>query len=772
MTDRIAEADAALRAGRLEEGVALIEALLTDEPRSAQQLYRNFTSLLYRKGMFEKGAHWCRAGLEVYPKDTELWNVLGVCLRRTGDPQAALQALNAGLKIQPKNEGLLQNKGNVLNDLKDGPGAVAIFSRLVRTSPTNAEMQRALGRGLWRTEEFDKAEMRFRLAARLKPDLIDAWLDLSALLAETKNAEAAVAVLDEALKANPSPRLMEAKAVAIRRGQKLRLAEAYLQEVLAAHPDEAWAHYQLGGVLSDIDRPRANIHLRRAVELKPDDLDYRMALVESLVRSRHGNEAAHLDDAYAELKAASAVGALKGPAQLKVASEVLSRVADFAGLDTICDFKETGRLWAEQGRHTALLSQLSRVKTPEDRDELIHQHRVWGEFVQERVKRYPLKRPAAPQADNGKIRIGIMSSDLRMHPVAYFSLPLFENIPRDRFEIYCYSFYQGQEDSLQKRITDLVDVFRWEQEISDFDAAQMICDDQLDMLIELGGSTHMNKLNVMAWKAAPLQASWLGYPHSSGLDTIDYLILDPYLVPPRRELLIEQPLLMPSSWIAMGELAFPERPMAAEPPVVANGHVTFGTANNPYKYSRAMVAEWAKVVAAVPGSRFMFVRPEGGTAAFRDNISAIFEAEGVSRERLRFEAVRGAHMPFYNEMDISLDTFPQTGGTTTCESLWMGVPVVTLVGQGLFERLSCSILGNAGLHDLCAGDLDGYQAAAVKLAGDVERLRKLRQTLRPTLKASRLGQTKAFAADFYRMLEAAVTSRRSTEQAAPAKALA
>ncbi|MCG9914908.1 MAG: tetratricopeptide repeat protein [Phenylobacterium sp.] len=765
MTDRIAEAEAALRAGRLEEAIALTEAHLTDEPGAPLRIYQNFTSLLYRRGKYEQGAQWCRAGLETYPRDTDLWNVLGVCLRRLGQFDEALEALNAGLKIRPKDEGLLQNKGNILNDLRDGPGAVAIFSRLVRNAPANADLQRALGRGHWRAEEFDKAEMRLRLATRLKPDLIDAWLDLSALVAEARSADEAVAILEDALKVQPIPRLMEAKAVAIRRGQKLRQAEAYLKEVLETYPDEAWAHYQLGGVISDFDRPRANIHLRRAVELNPEDLDYRMALVECLVRSRHGNEAAHLDDAYAELKAANAIGTLSGPAQLKVASEVLSRVADFAGLDEVCDFVETGRLWAEQGRHTALLSQLSRVKTPEDRDELIHQHRIWGEFVQERVKRYPLRRPTAPRPDNGKIRIGIMSSDLRMHPVAYFSLPLFENIPRDRFEVYCYSYYQGQEDSLQKKITDLVDVFRWNQEISDFDAAQMICDDQLDMLIELGGSTHMNKLNVMAWKAAPLQASWLGYPHSSGLDTIDHLILDPYLVPPRPELLVERPLLMPSSWIAMGELAFPERTMAAEPPVVTNGYVTFGTANNPYKYSRAMVAEWAKVTAAVPNSRFMFVRPEGGTAAFRDNISAIFEAEGVSRDRLRFEAVRGAHMPFYNEMDISLDTFPQTGGTTTCESLWMGVPVVTLVGQALFERLSCSILGNAGLHDLCTGDLEAFRNTAVQLAGDVERLRKLRRELRQTLKASRLGQTKLFAADFYKMLEAAVANHRRAAHA-------
>ncbi len=679
----------------------------------------------------------------------------------------AREALDAGLAVQPKNEALLQNKGNVLNDLRDGPGAVAIFTRLVKAHPTNAEFQRSLGRGHWRAGDLEKAEMRFRLASKLKPDLIDAWLDLSAVIADARGPEMAIGLLEEGIAQTGAPRLMEAKAVAIRRSNQLRRAEAYLAELLESQPETPWIHHQLGAVISDWDRERANRHLRQAIALKPDDVEYRMALIESLARSRYGDEAQHLDDAYAELKAVRQMATLTNGAHLKVASEVLSRVCDFDGLDEVCDFTETGRLWASQGRHTALLSQLSRVRDPEDRTELLSQHRTWGDGVQERTARYPLKRPASPRADNGKIRLGFMSSDLRNHPVAYFALPLFEHYPRDRFEIYCYSYYQGNEDVLQKRITDFVDVFRWKQDISDFDAAQMICDDQLDMLIELGGSTHMNKLNVMAWKPAPLQASWLGYPHSSGLSNIDYLIVDPYLAPPRPDLLIEDPLLMPGSWIAMGELAFPERPLIPEPPQAAKGHVTFGTANNPYKYSREMIRHWARVTAAVPGSHFMFVRPEGGTAAFRDHIAAIFEAEGVGRERLRFEAVRGAHMPFYNEMDVSLDTFPQTGGTTTCEALWMGVPVVSLVGPGLFERLSYSILSNAGLGDLCVGDLDAYLETAVKLAADVERLRTLRRELRPRLKASRLGQTKAFAGDFYRMIEAAVTSRQAQAAAEP-----
>lgn len=211
----------------------------------------------------------------------------------------------------------------------------------------------------------------------------------------------------------------------------------------------------------------------------------------------------------------------------------------------------------------------------------------------------------------------------------------------------------------------------------------------------------------------------------------------------------------------MGELAFPDRPIDPVIPETRNGFLTFGTANNPYKYSKAMVQAWARVTAAVPDSRFMFVRPEGGAPSFRKNMLAIFAAEGVSAERLRFEDVRGAHMPFYNDIDISLDTFPQTGGTTTCEALFMGVPVVTLVGDAVFERLSYSILCNAGLSDLCAFSQEDFLRVALTLAGDPERRQMLRTSLRGMLKQSPLGQTRQFALDFYAMIEWAVTAAKA-----------
>jgi protein O-GlcNAc transferase len=542
----------------------------------------------------------------------------------------------------------------------------------------------------------------------------------------------------------------------MRRSGQLRRAEAWLMELLPQFNDAAWLHYQLGGVISDYDRVRGNVHMRRAVELNPTKLDYLIALIESLERTRTGDESANIDEAYELTEKALVIGNFS-ESHLKVLNEVMIRVLAFDQLAQLGDFATLGRAWASTNKHTALLKHLSRVRTYEDRLELLEQHRIWGRVAEAAAAEHTLRRPKGPRRP-GKLRLGFMSSDLRGHPVAYFSQPLFEHLDRERFEVFVYSYFQGEKaDRMQEVIASQVSGFRWNQDISSQEAAQVIADDDLDMLIELGGSTHMNKLEVMAYKPARLQASWLGYPHSAGLSTIDYLVVDPHLMPDPPELLMEQPMMMPKSWIAMSPLSFPDsHVIQPQPPYARNGHITFGTANNPYKYGPEMLQAWARVVAAVPGSRFLFVRPEGNSRHFRRNVLAHFAGQGVAADRVIFEAVRGAHMPHYNRIDIALDPFPQTGGTTTCEAAWMGVPTVSLVGPALFERLSYSILVNAGLGDLCVQTVDDYVAKAVSLAADRARLADLRTGLRDQLKASPLGQTEQFAHDFYNMVAQAI----------------
>jgi predicted O-linked N-acetylglucosamine transferase (SPINDLY family) len=756
-TDRFAAAEAALQAGRFDEGVALIEAELNRDPAAPLHLYRNFATMLVRRKLYDQAADWTGKAVELHPRDVDLWNLRGVALRRLLRHGEALDALNKAGKLDPKNRSVLNNKGNVYNDMRNR-AAVDVFTKLVRLTPNDAEVQRSLGRAYWFAGEFDKAEMRFNLAVKLKPSLVDAWLDLIGIITETKSTEESLPALERAVAANPTDmRLVEARAVAIRRSGATREAEQFLLDLLNQHPNEAALHFQLGSNIADYDRPRANAAFEKAVELDPENIKYRVSLAESLGRSRHGNEADNLERAYTILVEILDRMPMTAP-NLKVAYELMLRVAAFEDMEKLGSFSEIGRTWAEAGRHTALFAHLARVKTLEDRRELVEQHLIWGRKVEAAVKRRPIEH-RGPRAPDGKIRVGFMSSDLRTHPVAYFALPLFQHYDRSRFEIYCYSYYQGEEDATQKAIAESVTAFRWVKDIDDRGAAQMIADDQLDMLIELGGSTHMNKLAVMGFKPAPLSASWVGYPHSAGLKEIDYLVLDPYMTPEKPGLLIEKPLELPKGWYALGERAFREEPRA-DPvaPVERNGYVTFGTANNPYKYGREVVGAWAQIVAGTPNSKFLFVRPEGGTPTFCANIRKIFAAEGVAPERVVFEAVRGRHLPYYNQMDISLDTFPQTGGTTTCESLWMGVPVVAKVGDAVFERLSYSVLMNVGLGDLVARSTQEYVELALKLGADHARIAELRRGMRERLKASPLADTKQFAADYFAMIEKAVTA--------------
>jgi len=758
MDQRLSAVDEALKAGRFGEAITQLIEVLTEAPGQPAQAYRVLLVQLYRAGRSEEGEIWSARAVQAHPREVELWNLRGVFLRQLKRYPEAIAAFDQGIKLSPKTPAVQVNRGNVLLDMNDGARAEAVFARLARGDPRNAEYQRQLGRALIKQGKFEPAMIRWRQAVALRKTYIDAWLDQMGALNERHRQPEAHQVLEKALAANPDePRLYEARAVLFRRAGELRKAEAFLTELLPKFPDAAWLQFQLGSTLTDYDRERANVHLRRAVELAPDQTDYLMSLVESLDRTRTGDEGANIEEAYQLLKRALAHFTPTLPAALKIATEVLIRVCAFDELAKLGSFKQVGRIWAESGRHTALLKQLARVRTDEDRLELVEQHRIWGRIQETTAAEHPIKRPP-PRPPGGKIRLGFMSSDLRRHPVAYFALPLFDHIDRERFELYAYSFYQGAEDPVQAHIREQVTGFRWHPDISARDAAQMIADDQLDMLIELGGTTHMNKLDVMAWRPAARQASWLGYPHSAGLSTIDFMVCDPYSKPARPELMIETPLVMPHTWLALGRMFSNEHPIKEGLPEERNGFITFGTANNPHKYSREVLRAWAGVVAKVPGSKFAFIRPEGGTAAFRENILAEFAAGGVGAERVVFHTIRGAHMPFYNEVDITLDPFPLTGGTTTTEALWMGVPVVSLVGPAFYERLSYSILSNAGVGDLCAPDLATYEQIAIGLAGDRERRRALRASLRTQIQQSPLGQGEAFARDFYEMIAQAVAA--------------
>ncbi|HEY1413348.1 MAG TPA: hypothetical protein VGF36_14475, partial [Rhodopila sp.] len=552
------------------------------------------------------------------------------------------------------------------------------------------------------------------------------------------------------------------KAQMLRLSGHARPAAALLRELLAQAPDNADIHLSLAdALLAEEQREAANEHYARAVALRPGDTNAEGKLCWSLLNSRYGSEAEHIAEAVAIARRIVARG-VPHPSSAHAVQSALLRVAD---LDTMAAFdalfpdrRVLLDYWVRRNVVGALHAQLGRVQTMQDRLTLIDCHQEWGDRYETKpIQLRTMRPPPGP-----RIRVGFVSSDLRHHPVSYFALPIFDHYDKEKFEFFAYSFNPGAPDAVQRRIAGKIAAFRRMPNLPEQDIARRIADDRLDILFELGGSTHLNRLEVMAHQPAPIQVSWLGYPHSSGLSRIGYILVDPYLKPPDPRLLLERPFEMPASWVSLGPLGFTDHPIVPDLPEQRTGRLTFGTMNNPYKYAPESIALWARVLHRVPNSRFLMVRPEAGVALFRDNMARAFARHGIAADRLDYVAVRGQHMAHYNDIDIALDTLPQTGGTTTCECLWMGVPTVSLVGPAFFERLSFSNLANAGLRDLAVDTPDAYVDTAVALAADTERRRALRLGLRATIRQSPLGDARQWVRDFealtLRTLQASATT--------------
>ncbi|WP_181318155.1 tetratricopeptide repeat protein [Pseudogemmobacter blasticus] len=681
-------------------------------------------------------------------KDVGTINLMGVLLKRAGRLAKAAEVLETGRKLRPQDQAVLHNLGNVHELLGDHAQSAACYEAELRIAPQSAELWRLLARQQVALGQIEAAIASLRRGMALAPG----DTQVSSLLALTLQRNGQVSEARDLIRRlrlaapdDPEYAVMEARLSA-RMGEAVQGIEI-LKAMLELHPGHPNASLLAASLLGDGDLRTASAILERAVELNPDRPELLERLIEVLQRCRFDSEAAHIERSYVLAKRYME----KFPNRILEAARalrtVMTRVLDEDRM------AQTGRpdvllpMWQRNAALSAVHYELGQVSTLEDRLRLVDWHRAWGKRASAGI--VPVNLPPLPALQTGrKLRIGFMSSDLRQHPVTMFALPLLEGYDRDQVEVFCYSFYEKAADSMQQHIAGQVTAFRNWPKRPDDQVAEGIAADGLDILFELGGSTAMNKLEVMAYRPARLGASWLGYPHSAGLEQIDLILTDPYLRPDDPRLLIEHAFEMPATWVALSRM-FARHEIAEGTPQARKGHLTFGTANNPYKYTPACVDAWAAVLRAVPGSRFVFLRPEGGVESFVTNARAAFARRDVDPARLEFIGVRGDHMRHYNEIDIALDSLPHVGGTTTCESLWMGVPTVSLVGPGFPERLSYSNLSNAGLGDLAVFSVDDYVAKAAELAADPARRLALRHGLRAQIAAHPLGQPERFTADFY-----------------------
>lgn len=367
-----------------------------------------------------------------------------------------------------------------------------------------------------------------------------------------------------------------------------------------------------------------------------------------------------------------------------------------------------------------------------------------------------------------KIRIGYVSGDFHTHSVSYFMESILRYHDHNNFKVFCYSFGPMNDDTTG-RLKSLAS--RWHDVSKESPAwlAERIKGDGIHVLVDLTGHTADNRLGVFAARSAPVQVSWLGYPNTTGLDSMDYYITDNACDPVgmTEHLYSEKLWRLPRVFSCY--LPPVEFPAVTLSPFKANGYITFGSFNNFAKVTSEQISLWARILRRVPGSRLYLKSMALGDNSVRHHVLSRFAAEGVDAERIVMRVVTATpleHLQEYSKVDIAFDTFPYHGTTTTCEALWMGTPVITLCGETHVSRVGVSLLQTVGCPELIARTADDYVEKAVELAFDSGRLEYLREELRGMMALSALmdwpGVTRELEEAFEGMLETARWKRRDS----------
>ena len=343
------------------------------------------------------------------------------------------------------------------------------------------------------------------------------------------------------------------------------------------------------------------------------------------------------------------------------------------------------------------------------------------------------------------LRVGVVSGDLKKHPVGYFLESVVANLDPARVELFAYPT-RVREDELTYRIMPRFAAWTSIAGMNDEAAARRIRDDRIDVLIDASGHTTYNRLPLFARKPAPVQVSWPGYFASTGLRTIDYVLGDRHVLPAAEEAhFVEKPWRLPDSYLCFTP---PRDDIKVGPlPMLANGHVTFGCFGKLTKVSDPVIAVWSRLLLSVPGSRLFLKAEHLDVAHVREAVVRRFAAHGIAASRLILEghSPRAEYLAAFNRIDITLSPFPYAGGTTTAEGLWMGVPVLCRRGDRFLSHICESLLHSAGLGGWIANNDEDYIARAVAFADDRERLSALRAGLREQVLASPLCDAPRFA---------------------------
>jgi predicted O-linked N-acetylglucosamine transferase (SPINDLY family) len=714
--------------GKLDEAVENYQKALARKPDIAEAHY-NLAIVLQAQGKPDAAVEsYCKA-LSFRPNSVEAHNNLGLLLEEQGKLDEAIKHFRQALTFQPGNASVHSNLGTAYFKLGKLDAAIESHQKAFALKPDFAEAHNNMGLALLAQGKFDAAIASFYKALARKPDYAEALFSLGNTFQLQGKYDVAVENFHKALALKPdyAEAYNNLGHTFHLQGKFDSTIENY-QKAISLKPDYAEAYYNMGFALHEQGKLDAVfVCYYKALSLRPNYPEAYNNLGNAyLIQGKpdiaveHYHKALALNPNYVEAYL-NLGNALKG--QSKLDEAIVTYRKSLALKPDYVD-AHSNLMFAMNFHHGLGREEVYRASQEYETQVGLPLRAGWPAHSNDR-------------SPHRRLRVGYVSPDFRKHPVAYFAEPIFANHDKSQVEIFCYAAIK-QEDEVTERFRQFADHWHSTLGLGDEAAANMIREHQIDILVDLAGHTAGNRLLVFARKPAPIQITYLGYPGTTGLSAMDYRLTDHYADPEgiADAFYSERLLRLPGSlWCYRPSADMPE---TSSLPALSRGYLTFGSFNNFNKVDQPTLEVWAELLRALPTARLMMLTVPIGEA--RRSLLSSFADLGISAERLELHGQLPPvefHRKFL-EVDITLDPVTVNGATTTCESLWMGVPVMSLVGDRFLTRAGLSLLSTAGLADFAAASLENYIRLAAHLADNLPLLAEIRAGLRAHVAVSPL----------------------------------
>ena len=691
----------------------------------------------YQDGRYVEAEKLALLITKKFPKHQFAWKVLTVIFNRANKISEALYTVQKSVQLNPNDIESYKKLSFILQKLGKLNEAEESYKKILVLKPDSIEVYNYLGVLQHEQGKFTEAEASYRKMIALKPDLAEVYNNLGNTLNEQGKFIEAEASFRKAIALKPEYfEVYYNMGIMLNVQHKFNEAEESYKKTLTIKPDYVEAYNNLGNTLNEQGKfIEAEASFRKAIALKPDHvqaynnlgitLDGQGKFIEAEASFRKAISLKYdYTEAYCNLG-----NTLNEQGKLEEAIENYDK-AIILKVDYFKAYSNKNFCLNYSSSYSPLYIYKQHLKF----------EKQFGGFKAKSPLSVKIKKKS-----NERLRIGYVSGDFRAHSVAYFFKPLLQNHNSHVVETFCY-YNNNLIDKITNNIMTTCDHWRSIFGITDSEIFKIIKKDKIDILVDLSGHTGKNNLLVFAQKPAPIQVTWLGYPNTTGLSSIDYrftdIISDP--IGEADDLHSEKLLRLPNGFLCFQgneKVLF-----KSNPPQTHYDYITFGSFNNLSKITSEVIDVWSKILNLIPKSHLILKCRK--LKHNKDYYYELFKNKGIDKDRIQlYEHLPNTsdHLELYNSIDIGLDPFPYNGATTTCEALWMGVPVITLLGDRHAGRVGASILTNVGLKDFIARDIDSYINLAVEMSANTKKLKEIRMTLRRQMQESLLCDARSFA---------------------------